>query len=159
MQEVIEMHHNQKLDAPSGTALALADACNEALDNKYEYCYGRADRREKRPKNEIGISAVRGGNIVGEHEVIFAGLDEVINISHSARSKSLFAVGAVNAAVYLNGKQLFFGELNVDDPEKQEASIPVQLKKGRNIMVARVDHTEWDWIVGFKFLDKEGNAL
>jgi len=102
--EIVEKHHNQKLDAPSGTALALADACNDALDEKYEYCYGRADRREKRPTNEIGISAVRGGNIVGEHEVIFAGLDEVITIKHTAYSKSVFAKGAVEAAKYLAGK-------------------------------------------------------
>ena len=102
--EIVEKHHNQKLDAPSGTALALADACNDALDEKYEYCYGRADRREKRPKNEIGISAVRGGNIVGEHEVIFAGLDEVITIKHTAYSKSVFAKGAVEAAKFLAGK-------------------------------------------------------
>jgi 4-hydroxy-tetrahydrodipicolinate reductase len=102
--EIVEKHHNQKLDAPSGTALALADACNEALDEKYEYCYGRADRREKRPKNEIGISAVRGGNIVGEHEVIFAGLDEVITIKHTAYSKSVFAKGAVEAAKFLANK-------------------------------------------------------
>ncbi|WP_090170726.1 MULTISPECIES: 4-hydroxy-tetrahydrodipicolinate reductase [unclassified Pseudobutyrivibrio] len=102
--EIVEKHHNQKLDAPSGTALALADACNDALDEKYEYCYARADRREKRPKNEIGISAVRGGNIVGEHEVIFAGLDEVITIKHTAYSKSVFAKGAVEAAKFLAGK-------------------------------------------------------
>ena len=102
--EIVEKHHNQKLDAPSGTALALADACNEALDEKYDYCYGRADRREKRPKNEIGISAVRGGNIVGEHEVIFAGLDEVITIKHTAYSKGVFAKGAIEAAKFLAGK-------------------------------------------------------
>lgn len=102
--EIVEKHHNQKLDAPSGTALALADACNEALAENYEYCYGRADRREKRPKNEIGISAVRGGNIVGEHEVIFAGLDEVITIKHTAYSKSVFAKGAIEAAKFLAGK-------------------------------------------------------
>ncbi len=102
--EIVEKHHNQKLDAPSGTALALADACNDALEEKYDYCYGRADRREKRPKNEIGISAVRGGNIVGEHEVIFAGLDEVITIKHTAYSKSVFAKGAVEAAKFLAGK-------------------------------------------------------
>ena len=102
--EIVEKHHNQKLDAPSGTALALADACNEALDEKYDYVYGRADRREKRPKNEIGISAVRGGNIVGEHEVIFAGLDEVITIKHTAYSKGVFAKGAVEAAKFLADK-------------------------------------------------------
>ncbi|MCR5416528.1 MAG: 4-hydroxy-tetrahydrodipicolinate reductase [Pseudobutyrivibrio sp.] len=102
--EIVEKHHNQKLDAPSGTALALADACNEALDEDYEYCYNRADRREKRPKNEIGISAVRGGNIVGEHEVIFAGMDEVITIKHTAYSKGVFAQGAIQAAKFLAGK-------------------------------------------------------
>lgn len=102
--EIVEKHHNQKLDAPSGTALALADACNEALDEKYEYCYDRSGRREKRPQNEIGISAVRGGNIVGEHEVIFAGMDEVITIKHTAYSKGVFAKGAVQAAKYLAGK-------------------------------------------------------
>ena len=102
--EIVEKHHNQKLDAPSGTALALADACNDALDEKYEYCYGRADRREKRPVNEIGISAVRGGNIVGEHEVIFVGMDEVITIKHTAYSKGVFGKGAVEAAKFLSGK-------------------------------------------------------
>lgn len=102
--EIVEKHHNQKLDAPSGTALALADACNDALNEKYEYVYDRASRRQKRPVNEIGISSVRGGNIVGEHEVIFAGLDEVITIKHTAYSKSVFAKGAVQAAKYLAGK-------------------------------------------------------
>lgn len=102
--EIVEKHHNQKLDAPSGTALALADACNEGLAEKYDYCYNRADRREKRPVNEIGISAVRGGNIVGEHEVIFAGMDEVITIKHTAYSKGVFAQGAVQASKYLAGQ-------------------------------------------------------
>ena len=102
--EIVEKHHNQKLDAPSGTALALADSINEALDEKYDYCYNRADRREKRPKNEIGISAVRGGNIVGEHEIIFAGTDEVITIKHTAYSKGVFGKGAVEAAKFLAGK-------------------------------------------------------
>ena len=103
--EIVEKHHNQKLDAPSGTAIALADAINDALDEKYEYCYGRADRREKRPKKEIGISAVRGGNIVGEHEIIFAGLDEVIEIKHTAYSKGVFGKGAVEAAKFLADKE------------------------------------------------------
>ncbi len=103
--EIVEKHHNQKLDAPSGTALALADACNDALAEKYDYVYDRSGRRETRPVNEIGISAVRGGNIVGEHEVIFAGLDEVITIKHTAYSKSVFAKGAVQAAKYLAGKE------------------------------------------------------
>ena len=102
--EILEKHHNQKLDAPSGTALALADSMNEALNEKYAYVYDRSRERKKREKYEIGISAVRGGNIVGEHEVIFAGQDEVITLSHSAASKTVFAVGAVNAAVDLCGK-------------------------------------------------------
>ncbi len=102
--EIVERHHNQKLDAPSGTALLLADAANSVLDPKYEYVYDRSGRREKRPKNEIGISAVRGGSIVGDHEVIFAGLDEVIEIKHTAYSRAVFAKGAVSAAVFLTGK-------------------------------------------------------
>ena len=102
--EIVEKHHNQKLDAPSGTALALADSINEAMDDRYEYIYDRSQVRQKRDKKELGISAVRGGTIVGEHEVIFAGNNEVITLSHSAQSKELFAVGAVNAAVFMNGK-------------------------------------------------------
>lgn len=102
--EIIEKHHNQKIDAPSGTALMLADAINEELDNKMKYEYDRHSKREKRSKNEIGIHAVRGGTIVGEHEIMFAGRDEIITLSHSARSKEIFAVGAVNAAVFMNGK-------------------------------------------------------
>lgn len=102
--EIVEKHHNQKIDAPSGTALMLADAVNETLDNKYHYVYDRHDRREKREKNEIGIHSIRGGTIVGEHDVIFAGNDEVITLSHQAYSKKVFAVGAVNAAVYLHDK-------------------------------------------------------
>lgn len=103
--EIIEAHHNQKLDAPSGTALMLADAINNELDSKYEYEYNRHEKREKRPANEIGIHSVRGGTIVGEHEVIFAGNDEIIKISHSARSKALFAAGAVNAAAFISRKE------------------------------------------------------
>ena len=99
--EIVEKHHNQKLDAPSGTAMALASAVNDALPEKYEYVYDRSDRREKRPKKEIGISAVRGGSIVGEHEVIFAGPDEVIEIKHTAFSRSIFANGAIAAAKFL----------------------------------------------------------
>ncbi len=102
--EIVEKHHNQKLDAPSGTALALADAMNEAMDDVFDYTYDRSQVREKRGKNEIGISAVRGGTIVGEHEVIFAGTDEVIEISHTAYSKNIFAKGAVEAAKFLAGK-------------------------------------------------------
>ncbi len=102
--EIVEKHHNLKLDAPSGTALALADSINEELDNSYHYVYDRSQRREKRDSKEIGISAVRGGTIVGEHDVIFAGTDEVITFSHGAYSKSVFAKGAVEAAKFLAGK-------------------------------------------------------
>ncbi len=103
--EIIEKHHNQKIDAPSGTAIMLANALNETLDNKMQYTYDRHSQRKKRERNEIGIHAVRGGTIVGEHDVIFAGRDEVITLSHQAASKEVFAVGSVNAAVYLNGKK------------------------------------------------------
>ena len=102
--EIVERHHNQKKDAPSGTALLLADAINDAADGRYEYVYDRSERREVRPENEIGISAVRGGSIVGDHEVIFAGLDEVIEIKHRAYSRSVFGKGAVSAAAFLAGK-------------------------------------------------------
>ncbi len=102
--EIIEKHHNQKIDAPSGTAIMLANAINEVNDGKYIYEYNRQAKREKRDSREIGIHAIRGGNIVGEHEVIFAGHDEVITLSHSAGSKEVFAVGAVNASVFLKGK-------------------------------------------------------
>ena len=102
--EIVEKHHNQKVDAPSGTALALADSINEALGNSYQYKYDRTRERKKREKNEIGIQAVRGGSIVGDHEVIFAGLDEVIEIKHTAYSKGIFGKGAVEAAKFLAGK-------------------------------------------------------
>lgn len=102
--EIVEKHHNQKVDAPSGTALALADSINEARNHEYEYVYDRSQVRKKRDKKELGISAVRGGTIVGEHEVIFAGVDEVIEIKHTAYSKSVFAKGAVEAAKFLAGK-------------------------------------------------------
>ena len=102
--EIIEAHHNQKIDAPSGTAIMLANAINEQLEETYELKYDRHSVREKRPKKEIGMHAVRGGTIVGEHEVIFAGRDEIITLSHSARSKEVFAVGAVKAAVFIVGK-------------------------------------------------------
>lgn len=102
--EIVEKHHNKKVDAPSGTALALADSINEALEEPYEYCYDRSSRREKRPKKEIGISAVRGGTIVGDHDIIFAGTDEVITFSHTAYSKAVFAKGAVQAGKFLAGK-------------------------------------------------------
>lgn len=102
--DIVEKHHRRKLDAPSGTALALADAVNEAVHNEYEYVYDRSERREQRPKKEIGISAVRGGTIVGEHEVIFAGQDEVIEFKHTAYSRAIFGKGAVSAAMYLAGQ-------------------------------------------------------
>lgn len=102
--EIIEQHHNQKIDAPSGTALMLADAINEELEKPMKYEYDRHSKREKRSKAEIGIHAIRGGTIVGEHEILFAGRDENITLSHSARSKEVFAVGAVNAAIYMAGK-------------------------------------------------------
>ena len=103
--EIVEKHHNKKLDAPSGTALALADSIKEVLDDDYHYVYDRSSVRQKRDPKEIGISAVRGGTIVGEHEVIFAGEDEVIEFKHTAYSKAVFAKGAVEAAKFLKGKE------------------------------------------------------
>ena len=102
--EIVEKHHNLKLDAPSGTALALADSINAELNQEYEYVFDRSGRRQKRPQKEIGISAVRGGTIVGDHDVIFAGADEVITFSHTAYSKAVFGKGAVQAAKFLAGK-------------------------------------------------------
>lgn len=102
--EIVEMHHNQKIDAPSGTALMLADAINEVRENEMKYTYDRHSQRKKREKSEIGLHSVRGGTIVGEHEVIFSGRHEVLKLSHSAQSKELFASGAVNAAVFMSGK-------------------------------------------------------
>lgn len=102
--EIIEKHHNRKLDAPSGTALMIADSVAPILGDDTEYTYERQSRREPRRKNEIGIHSVRGGTIVGEHEVIFAGADEVITISHSAASRDVFACGALRAAGYMVGK-------------------------------------------------------
>lgn len=102
--EIVEKHHNQKIDAPSGTALMLADAISETFESPLKYEYDRHSKREKRTKNEIGLHAVRGGTIVGEHEIIFAGRDEVITLSHSARSKEVFAVGAINAALFMCNK-------------------------------------------------------
>lgn len=103
--EIIEKHHNQKLDAPSGTAVMIANGLNEVLDNKMKYEYDRHCKREKRAENEIGIHSVRGGTIVGEHEVLFCGRYEIVSISHSARSREIFAVGAVNAALFLKDKK------------------------------------------------------
>ena len=99
--EIIEKHHNQKIDAPSGTALMIADGISSVEDHRMTYMYDRHSQRKKRDKNEIGMHSVRGGTIVGEHEVIFAGPHEVITLSHSAQSKEIFANGSINAAVYL----------------------------------------------------------
>lgn len=103
--EIVEKHHNQKIDAPSGTAIMLANSVNEVFGDTKSYEYDRHSKRQKRNKNEIGIHSVRGGTIVGEHDVIFAGHDEVITISHSAFSKEVFAVGAVKAAKFIHGKK------------------------------------------------------
>lgn len=111
--EIVEKHHNLKKDAPSGTALALADSINEAMDHQYTYKYDRSQSYEPRDKKELGISAVRGGNIVGVHEVIFAGTDEVIEFQHTAYSKAVFGKGAVQAAKYLAGKPA--GYYNMSD--------------------------------------------
>ncbi|MCI8649197.1 MAG: 4-hydroxy-tetrahydrodipicolinate reductase [Anaerotruncus sp.] len=103
--EIIEKHHNQKIDAPSGTALMLADAISSVLLEPPAYVYDRHAVRKKRSKNEIGIHAVRGGTIVGEHEILFAGHDETITISHAAASKGVFATGSINAAMFLCEKE------------------------------------------------------
>jgi 4-hydroxy-tetrahydrodipicolinate reductase len=110
--EIIEKHHNQKLDAPSGTALAIADSINSVLEQKQEYVYDRHSRRKKRSRTEIGIHAVRGGTIVGEHSVIFAGNDEIIEINHSATSKDIFGIGALRAARFLYGKKPGLYDMN-----------------------------------------------
>ena len=102
--EILEMHHNKKIDAPSGTALMLADEIASVLPEKPSYVFDRQSKRERRSKQEIGFSCVRGGTIVGEHEILFCGTDEVIRLCHSAGSKAVFASGAVNAAVFLSGK-------------------------------------------------------
>lgn len=102
--ELVEKHHRRKVDAPSGTALAIADSINEACGRAFRYVYGRSERHEARNAKEIGISAVRGGTIPGDHDVIFAGEDEVITISHSAYSRKIWAKGAFTAAKYLAGK-------------------------------------------------------
>lgn len=111
--EIVERHHNQKIDAPSGTALAIADAIDETLSYPAEYVYDRHAVRKKRKKTEIGLHAVRGGTIVGDHEIIFAGTDEVIELKHSAHSKEVFAVGAVKAAKFITNKPA--GMYNMND--------------------------------------------
>lgn len=102
--EIVEKHHRLKVDAPSGTAIALADSVNEAMDGQYTYVYDRSQVRRQRDAKELGISAVRGGTIVGEHEVIFAGTDEVITFKHTAYSKAVFGKGAIQAGKFLAGK-------------------------------------------------------
>lgn len=111
--EIVEKHHNQKLDAPSGTALALANAINETLNNEYNFVYDRSQVRQKRDEKEIGISAVRGGSIVGDHEVIYAGVDEVIELKHTAYSRNVFAKGAISAGIFLANKKP--GLYNMED--------------------------------------------
>lgn len=110
--EIVERHHNKKIDAPSGTALAIADAIDETLSYDAEYVYDRHNVRRQRRKTEIGISAVRGGTIVGDHEIIFAGNDEVIELSHHAASKEVFAVGAIKAAKFMKGKPVGMYNMN-----------------------------------------------
>ena len=114
--EIIDAHHNQKIDAPSGTAIMLANAVKEEMPDAY-FEYDRHSKREKRHTNEIGIHSIRGGTIVGEHQVIFAGNDEIVTLSHSARSKAIFSQGAVNAAVFLSGKES--GIYNMSDIVKE----------------------------------------
>ena len=111
--EIIEKHHNQKIDAPSGTALMIADEISASLKGSVDYIYDRHPLRKKREQSEIGIHSVRGGNIVGEHDVIFAGNDEIIEVKHTATGKEVFAVGAIKAAKYLVGKQP--GMYNMED--------------------------------------------
>ncbi len=110
--EIIEKHHNRKLDAPSGTALMLADSVNEAMDEAYEYKLDRSKDREKRGAHEIGIQSIRGGNIVGEHEVLFCGTDEVVSLKHTANSRAIFAKGALEAARFLAGKPAGFYDMS-----------------------------------------------
>lgn len=111
--EIIEKHHNLKIDAPSGTAYLIANKINDSLKNPKEYTFGRHTKTERRKENEIGIHAIRGGTIVGEHSVIFAGNDEVIEICHSAASKNIFALGAIRAAKFIANKKPAF--YNMDD--------------------------------------------
>lgn len=102
--EIVEAHHNQKLDAPSGTALMIADAINETLDDQLSYVYDRHDKLQKREKKELGLHAIRGGSIIGEHQVMFAGSEEILTVSHSAINRNVFARGAVAAAKFMPGK-------------------------------------------------------
>lgn len=110
--EIVEKHHNQKIDAPSGTAIMLANTINKEFDDRLNYEYDRHSKRQKRTRNEIGIHSIRGGTIVGEHDVIFAGHDEVITLSHSAASKEVFAAGALKAAKFICGKTAGLYDMN-----------------------------------------------
>ncbi len=110
--EIMEKHHNQKIDAPSGTALAIADSINSVLDQKQEYIYDRHSRRKKRSKTEIGIHAIRGGTIVGDHTVMFAGNDEIIEITHKAMSRDILGSGALRAARFICGKKPGMYDMN-----------------------------------------------
>ena len=103
--EITDIHHNRKVDAPSGTSYMIADAINDVLNNKYDYCYERHTKHEKRPKNEIGIHSIRGGNVVGEHTVMFLGDDEVLEITHKSHSREIFAKGALKAVKFIIGKE------------------------------------------------------
>lgn len=115
--EIIEKHHNQKLDAPSGTALMIADAINNTLDNKYDYVYERHSKTQKRSKKEIGIHSIRGGSIVGEHQILFAGGGEVIELNHSALSRDVFGYGAIKAGRFMMDRKP--GMYNMDDILKE----------------------------------------
>ncbi|MDE6189942.1 MAG: 4-hydroxy-tetrahydrodipicolinate reductase [Clostridia bacterium] len=111
--EIIEQHHDQKVDSPSGTALSIANAINEQYDNSMQFVYGRHDKNCRRTNKEIGIHAVRGGTIVGKHDVMFIGKDEVITLAHEAQSRGVFAQGAIRAAIYLASKKS--GKYNMQD--------------------------------------------
>lgn len=113
--EIIETHHNRKIDAPSGTAMLLADSINKALNNSMSYEFNRHDKHEKRSKNEIGISSIRGGNIVGEHSVIFFSENESFEIKHTSYSRSVFAEGAVKAAKFIANSKYENGFFNMND--------------------------------------------
>lgn len=112
--EIIEQHHNQKVDAPSGTALTIANAINEEFNNSKTFIYGRSSKNQKRDRNEIGIHAVRGGTIVGKHDALFIGQDEIVTIAHEAQSKAVFAKGAVRAAIFI-GQNKEAGLYNMKD--------------------------------------------
>ena len=137
--EIVEKHHKLKCDAPSGTAIALADSLNAAMDNQYHYVYDRSQRHEQRDPKEIGISAVRGGTIVGDHDVIFAGPDEVVTLSHRAYSKGVFGKGAVEAAKFLAGKPagtFLWGVLCPGGDDKRMRKLPFRIRSERAALFA-----------------------